>query len=227
MPPSHTVGREANGFRATAHEEHMVYISKKKRERAYYVTGIDALDHICKVDGCDRKNASPQLAAAHVDGEARIIYASNREPLPATREFWKQAWIQLSTGMVLHDRSDSEVREAALKAGVICYRQILVRREDLEGICPSDQRRKESSPIGSASATQPELLVRRPASEDDILRAARALYRRPGKPPNQREAEQQLMAEFPRTSREYFIRPILRRQEFADLRLKRGNQRKT
>ena len=44
---------------------------EKKRERAYYVTGIDALDHISKVDGCDRKKASRQLAAAHVDGEAR------------------------------------------------------------------------------------------------------------------------------------------------------------
>jgi hypothetical protein len=154
------------------------------------------------------------------------IYASDRQPLPATRQFWKEAWFQLSTGMILHDESDSEVRGAALKAGVISYREMLVRREDLEGIWPSDQRRKESSPTGSGSITQPELPVRRPASEDDILRAARALYQRPGKPPNQREAEQQLMAEFPLTSREYFIRPILRRQEFADLRLKPGNQPK-
>jgi hypothetical protein len=29
MPPSDTVGREANGFRVTGHEEHMPYISKK------------------------------------------------------------------------------------------------------------------------------------------------------------------------------------------------------
>lgn len=204
----------------------MSYVSKKKRERAYYVTGIDALDHISKVDACDRKKASRQLAAAHVDGEARIIYAGNDQPLPATREFWRQAWIQLSTGMVLHDTSDSEVREAALKAGVICYQQILVRREDLERIWPSNHRRDELSPTGSGSTTQPELPVRRPASEADILRAARELYQRPGKPPNMREAEEQLMTEFPGTSREHFIRPILRRKQFADLRLKRGNQPK-
>lgn len=221
MRPSDTAGRDANGFRATRHEEHMPYVSKKKRERAYYVTGVDGLDHICKVDGCDRKKASRQLAAAHVDGEVRIIYASDDQPLAATREFWRRAWIQLSTGMVLHDRSNSGVREAALKAGVICYQQILVRREDLERIWPSDQQREELSPTGS------ELPVRRPAPEADILRAAKELYRQPGKPPNLTEAEQQLMAKFPGTSRGPFIRPILRRKEFADLRLKRGNQRKT
>ena len=107
---------------------------------------------------------------------------------------------------------------------MICYQQILVRREDLERIWPSDQRRKESSPTGSGSTDLP---VRRPAPEADILRAAKELYQQPGKPPNLTEAEQQLLAKFPGTSRESFIRPILRRSEFADLRLKRGHHRNT
>jgi hypothetical protein len=205
----------------------MPYASKKKRECTYYLTGIDALDHISKVDESDRKSASRQLATAHVDGEARIIYASDRQPLPATREFWKQAWIQLSTGRVLHDRSDPEIRKAALDAGVIYYRPILVRREDLERIWPPDQRRKDSSPTGSDLTTPSELPAQRPAPVADILRAAKELYQKAGKPPNLREAEQQLMAKFPGTSREPFIRPILQRKEFADLRLKRGNQRNT
>jgi len=198
----------------------MPYESRAKRERAYYVSGIDAADYICKADGCDRKNAFRQLRAAASDGEVRIIYAHDRAPLPATWDFWWHVWIQLSTGKILYDTSEDEVRKAALDKGVIYFQSILVHRGDLEKIWPVAPQ------ASSGSTTQLELPVRRPASEAEIERAAKELYQQPGKPPNLAKAEQLLMAKFPGTSRDAFIRPILQREEFRALRWKPGNQRK-
>jgi hypothetical protein len=90
----------------------------------------------------------------------------------------------------------------------------------------SNQQRKNPPQSSSGSTIKPEMPVHRPAAKEEIVRAARELYRQPGKPPNSLEAEQLLMKQFPGTSRDEFIRPILRAKEFADLRLKRGNQRK-
>lgn len=205
----------------------MTYVSRAERERALYVSAIDAADYICKIDGCSRTKAFRQLRIAAADGEVRIVYDRDLKPLPATREFWQDVWIQLSTGWVLDHlmRVDPEVTKAALRAGVIDYEPILVRREDLERVWPVAQRSLEPQPTGST--TQPELPVRRPASEADIRNAARELYQQPGTPPNQTKAEQLLMAKFPGTSRDAFIRPILQAEEFRALRLKPGNQRKT
>lgn len=80
-PTRHSLGGTWVGEARARGVDYAIRI-EKKRERAYYVTGIDALDHISKVDGCDRKKASRQLAAAHVDGEARNHLRQRRPTSP-------------------------------------------------------------------------------------------------------------------------------------------------
>jgi hypothetical protein len=110
------------------------------------------------------------LRIAAGDGEVRIIYAHGGARLPATREFWRQVRIQLSTGSILYDTLPDDVRKAALDKGVIYFQPILVHRGDLEKTWPVAPQ------TSSGSTTQLELPVRRPAAEPDIVHAARELY---------------------------------------------------
>jgi hypothetical protein len=68
----------------------MPYVSKAKREREGYVSHIEAADHICKVDGCDRKLAYRQLRTAgkytEVGKDGEPHYKHNRRDIrPCTR----------------------------------------------------------------------------------------------------------------------------------------------
>jgi hypothetical protein len=224
----------------------MPYVSKWVRERALWMTLVEAVTQIQDCEGCTQLEAVGQLRQALGEADIPARWAAyppiNRPPsysfamphllsseqVPTDAFFWASAPIYLDgNGRVIDEYflrgPDGESVVGPTPRG----RELFLLRSRVLELWPlSNHRRKESSPTGSGSTTQPELPVRRPASEADLLRAARELYQQPGKPPNLREAEEQLMSKFPSTSREQFIRPILRRQEFADLRLKRGNQPK-
>ena len=184
-------------------------------EYGQWMSLVEAVEHIRMSQHCNSVEALRQLKGEIGDGMVRVQWEDSEGPkdCPDSRYLQSSQMLLIGTGF-----APDNVQED--------YRSLLVERSAVQELwLLSNNRRKESSQTGSAA--QPELPVHRPASEDDILRAARELYQQPGKPPNQREAEELLMAQFPETSRDPFIRPILKRKEFKDLRLKRGNQRKT
>jgi hypothetical protein len=176
---------------------------------------VEAVEHIRVSQSCNSVEALRQLKDEIGDGMVRVQWEDSEglKDRPTPEYLHTSQLLLIGPGF-----APDSLREE--------YRQLLVERSAAEKLWPlSNNRRKESSQTGSA--TQPEMPVHRPASEDDILHAARELYQQPGKPPNLRLAEERLMAKFPGTSRDGFIRPILQRDEFAGLRLPRGNQRKT
>ena len=224
----------------------MPYMSKWARERALWMTLVEAVTHIHDCDGCTQLEALGQLRQALGEADIPARWAAyppiNRPPsysramphllsseqVPTDAFFWSGALIYLdANGRVIDEfflrGPDGEFVAGPTPRG----RELFLLRSRVLELWPlSNHLRKELFPTRSGSTTRPELPVRRPAPEADILRAARELYQQPGKPPNMAEAEQQLGAKFPGTNRDRFIRPILRRKEFDDLRLKRGNQRK-
>jgi hypothetical protein len=219
----------------------MPYQSKAKRERSQWMTLREAVNHVQAVECSDEAGALKQLRMALGDGDIPAHWAAEPLPpgfysvgdpspfssdqVPTDALYWHSVLIFLEGDCRVIDqqRYDDEAQRPPLPRP----RPLLLLRSRVVELWPlQDQVRKDSSQTDSASTTQPELPVHRPASTDDILRAARELYQRPGKPPNQTKAEQLLGRMFPGTSRKEFIRPILQRQEFDDLRLKPGNQRK-
>ncbi len=190
-----------------------------KAETKYekWMSLVEAIEHIRMSEHCDSLEALRQLKKEIGDGMVRVQWDDSQGPgdCPDPKYLPASQLLLIGTG-IAPDKVEEE------------YRPLLVERFAAQILWPlASSRSKNSSQISSGSTTQPELPVRRPAPEADILRAATELYQKPGKPPNMREAEKALMAKFPGTSREEFIRPILRKKEFANRRLKRGNQPKT
>lgn len=178
---------------------------------------VEAIEHIQVSQPCDSVEASRQFKQELRDGMIGLQWEDSEEPNDCPDPEYLQASQLLLIGSGLAPDKDQGK-----------YRSLLVESDAVLKLWPlSDQRRKDSCKTESSSNNQPEMPARRPAPEADILRVARELYQQPGKPPNLSEAEQQLMAKFPGTSREPFVRSILRREEFARLRLKRGNQPKS
>lgn len=201
----------------------------------------EAVNHVQAAECSDEVGALKQLRMALGDGDIPAHWAAEPLPpgfysvgdpspfssdqVPTDALYWDSVLIFLDgDGRVIdQQRYDDEAQRPPLPRprALLLLRARVVELWPLQG-----QGRKDSSQTDSASTTRPEMPVQRPASADAILRAARELYEQPGKPPNQTEAEQQLLAKFPGTSREPFIRKVLQSPEFKALRLKPGNQRK-
>jgi hypothetical protein len=141
----------------------MPYKSKAARERAHYLTFVEAVGHVCAVDQCDSESAVAQLLSAIIDNEVQPIWADAREfeTSPAGRESLGQRWIRAvfwsrerisleNGGMALDDgiNTPDEVRKEAVAAGIIGYRPFLLKRADVLRIWPKTSVSKSQQDRG-------------------------------------------------------------------------------
>jgi hypothetical protein len=177
---------------------------------------VEAIEHIRMSQHCDSVEALRQLKREMGDGTVGVQWETSKGLKDRPDPQWLQSSQLLLIGPGVAPDNVCEM-----------YRPLLVQRSAVQKLWPlSDQLCEYSSQTGSPPPTQPDMPLHRPGSENELVRAARELYQQPGPPPNQTKAEQLLMRQFPGTSRDEFIRPLLQRDEFKKLRRPRGNQRK-
>jgi hypothetical protein len=85
----------------------MTYKTKAERERTLYATFVEAIDHVCAIDQCDKEAAMAQLLSAIIDAEIEVKWADGSEitydrpkllraVVPA--RFWRKEHIVLENG---------------------------------------------------------------------------------------------------------------------------------
>jgi hypothetical protein len=151
----------------------------------------------------------------------------SNEEVPTDPLFWENALIFLiGTGRVIDQRFVFLNEADAAPERAPRPRELFLRRSRVLELWPlrSDTHGGET-PIGNSGSADQILTPRQsPATDEEILAVAREVYRQAGNdPPNQTIAEQIVAALLPGTKRE-FIRPIVRRPEFKNVRRKPGRQ---
>jgi hypothetical protein len=223
----------------------MPYRSKVDRERPLWMTLGEALAHIQAhlVQGsCDQLSAETELRMACGEGEIPLRWAADPPPqglcffesfglhslfaadeVPTSPLYWRQVLI---FGDRVVDQSFSSLTEAdSPPERAPRQRELFLLRSRVLELWPlrSDAHEGASAKGHSGSADQ---IPRQqsPATEGEILNTVRELYRQAGNdPPNQTKAEQLVAALLPGTKRD-FIRSILQRPEFHNVRRKPGRQ---
>jgi hypothetical protein len=128
----------------------MPYKSKAERERTHYMTFVNAVAQVCACDQCDKHAAVAQLLRAIIDTEVNVMWADQTEwegpPVWPERRiraaYWQKERILLENGgMVLDDEitTPKEVQKEALRAGIIRYRPVLVKRADVLRFWPKQR----------------------------------------------------------------------------------------
>ena len=205
----------------------MPYISKWARERALWMTLVEAVTHIQDCDGCTQLEALGQLRQALGEADIPARWAAyppiNRPPsysramphllsseqVPTDAFFWSGALIYLDgNGRVIDEfflrGPDGEFVAGPTPRG----RELFLLRSRVLELWPQLQK-----------------LPRRSVNDDEILSAARELYlERKNDPPNKPVAERLIRQKLGGGKRDD-IRRILE-DEFPNVRRKPGNQPK-
>jgi hypothetical protein len=185
-------------------------------QTAQWMSLVEAAEHIRIVEDCDSIEALRQLKKEIGDGMVPVQWEDSQEPkdCPDPQHMQASQLLLFGTGFV-PDNDDE------------CYRPLLVERSAVQRLWPlSSNPTKGSAPIGSTLATQPKKSQRQKVDDDQILSAARDIYReRQNDPPNMYKAERLIRQRLGGGKRDD-IRKILRQEEFEGLRRAPGNQPK-
>jgi hypothetical protein len=184
-------------------------------QAAQWMSLVEATDHIRIEEDCDSIEALRQLKKEIGDGMVPVQWEDSQEPkdCPDPQHMQRSEWLLFGTGFAPDNHDE--------------YRPLLVERSAVQRLWPlSSNPTKGSAPTGSTSTTQPKKSPRRKVDDDQILSAARDIYRkRENDPPNMDESERLIRQRLGGGKRED-IRKILKQEEFAHLRRASGNQPK-
>jgi hypothetical protein len=222
----------------------MPYQPKAERERPLWLTLIEAVEHVqahLEQHGCPELGALRQLRMACGEGEIPLRWAADQLPkgifriglpplfsdeeVPTDPMFWENALIFLiGSGRVIDQRFVYlDETDAALERAPRPRELFLLRSRVLELWPLRSDTHEGETPTGNSGSVD-QIPTPRPATDEEILAVARNLYQQAGNnPPNLTKAEQLVAALLPETKRD-FIRPILQRPEFENLRRKPGRQ---
>jgi hypothetical protein len=175
---------------------------------------VEAAEHIRIAEDCDSMEALRQLKKEIGDGMVPVQWEDSQEPKDCPDPKHMQASQLLLFGTGFAPDNDDEN-----------YRPLLVERSAVQRLWPlSSNPTKGSASTDSTSTTQPKMSPRQKVDDDQILSAARNIYReRENDPPNMDEAEKLIRQRLGGGKRDE-IRKILKQEEFVRLRRSPGNQ---
>ena len=136
-------------------------------QTAQWMSLVEAAEHIRIVEDCDSIEALAQLKKEIGDGMVPVQWEDSQEPkdCPDPQHMKASQLLLFGTGFV--PDNDDEY-----------YRPLLVERSAVQRLWPlSSNPTKGSASIGSTLATQPKKSPRQKVDDDQILSAAREIYR--------------------------------------------------